>query len=263
MEQRNESKRAAPGSPFGFWRKKRIKRLPLPATFLLTISSIGLWVSGAVGAPEFSFETTSRISAQNRPIIEEALQLAMDEVKANPPARQNPYTSRAKRRVHVVLADSTDPLALQVFDHSRESAASDGSDAFTFTAATAGEGTELITFVFILVDRIFWSPTDGKQHADAYIRLLTALGHEIYGNLPTHLKLKLGVRPEPATFEERQREEIAAFKAGIAFLKRYQVSDAARAHKASFLVSALERERASLETWVHPSCPRELLKKKR
>ena len=208
---------------------------------------------GCFAAPGFAFETTRFIRRENRPVIEEALQAAMREVRALPPRTGNPFRSRVDRVVQIQLTTKQDPL---VREQVLAVADSDG-----FTATVAGRG-RLVTIIFVLTDQLFWDCETGKQRPDAYVRLINLLAHEIYGNLPNHLKLKFGFPPKPNE-EVRIREEIFAFQAGIDFLERYRKSDLMAASVAFQVEDAIARDKGKMKTWSDPGCAAQTIRQTR
>jgi len=225
-------------------------------SILKLISLVLFSGSSGWGVPTFSFELSDLVPPSSRQSIEDALQEAIRHVRALPPSQDNPFCSRKQRRVQVVVTMLRDPVAQQVYATSRESAAADDSDAFTFTVATREVPPELVTFIFLIADRLFWDPQTGRQRADGFVRLLSALGHEVYGNLPDQLKLIPGKPPLAATFEERRKDEMVAFEAGIAFLERYLASDlwaGFSAETRSDIEKALERDQQAFQTWKRAS----------
>jgi hypothetical protein len=208
---------------------------------------------GCFAAPRFAFETTRYISPGNRAPIEEAFHAAMREVRALPPRTGNPYRSRVDRVVQVQLTTTRDPL---VREQVLAVADSDG-----FTATVEGEG-HLVTIIFVLTDQLFWDCETGKQRPDAYVRLVNLLAHEIYGNLPNHLKLKFGFPPKPSQ-EVRAKEEIFAFQAGIDFLDRYLKSELMAPSVAEQVEDAIERDKAKMKTWSDPGCPARTIRQAR
>ncbi|MBY0372225.1 hypothetical protein K2X33_16205 [bacterium] len=194
--------------------------------------------------PEFTQEIASDIGAHSEAILRQTFNVAIEHVRSLAPARENPFKARSRRKVHFYIAYSHDPVATHMIERSRDTGPSDGSDAFTITSEINGE---LITYVFLLVDR-FALDEKGKQRPDAFVRLVTALAHEVYGNVADQLKLKLG---EPPIMDAAMRiaDEQRAFTASIAFLKRYKRSRLSKIVDAEHLKQAIVREEEALEFW--------------
>lgn len=211
-------------------------RLWLLILALATVSGSG------IAAPEFSFETTEEISGRNREIIEEAFSHAAGIARELPPARGNPLRSRSKRRVHFVLTNSTNAMAVK---YGRTDVY--GADAFSLTDCEVEKEDELVTYVFLLVDRIVWDEKP-EQRADGFVRMIAAIGHELYGNVPAHLKYRPG-QTFDNSYETKQKDEVVAHKAGVAFLNRLMASDHAKGLGLAHLQSALSRETEGLKAW--------------
>lgn len=208
---------------------------------------------GCLAAPRFAFEITPYISRNNEGPIIEAFQAAMGDVRALPPPIGNPFRSRVDRVVQVQLTTSEDPMVReQLLAHA-------DSDGFTGTVEGAGH---LVTIIFVLTDQLFWDSKTGKQRPDAYVRLVNLLAHEIYGNLPTHLKLKFGFPPKDNE-EVRAKEEIFAFQAGIDFLERYRKSDLMAPSVAKQVEAAIARDKVKMKTWVDQECPARTIRQAR
>jgi hypothetical protein len=208
---------------------------------------------GCFAAPRFGVEVTPYINPSNAGPIREAFQAAMEDVRALPPRTGNPFRSRVDRIVQVQLTTTKDRLVReQVLAH---------GDSDGFTATVAGSAY-LVTIIFVLADELFWDPRTGKQRPDAYVRLVNLLAHEIYGNLPGHLKLKFGFPPKDSQ-EVRIREEIFAFQAGIDFLERYRQSDLMASSVAKQVEEAIERDRVKMKTWADQQCPAQTIRQAR
>lgn len=211
-------------------------RIPL---FLLSLAMV---CGPAVAAPSFSFEATEEISSGNREVIESAFHQAFGLAKYLPPSRGNPLVSRLKRRVHFVLTVSGNSVAIKYGQTDSYLA-----DAFTLTDPQVDTEEALVTYIFLLVDRIFWDESS-HQRPDAFVRLITAIGHELYGNLPDHLK----VRPRQVfdnSYETKQKDEITAHKGGVSFLNRLMKSELSEGLDTVQLEEALAREKTALKEW--------------
>jgi len=134
-------------------------------------------------------------------------------------------------------------------------------DSDGFTATVEGTG-HLVTIIFVLTDQLFWDSDAGKQRPDGYVRLVNLLAHEIYGNLPSHLRLRLGSPPK-ASQEVRVKEELFAFQAGIDFLERYRKSDIMAPSLAKQVEEAIARDKVKMKTWSDPGCPAQTIRQAR
>jgi hypothetical protein len=213
---------------------------------------IGLFLvfNAATAAPFFIFEASRYVPSKPRAAALKKVQEAFDFVATLPPHRNPLRWEGSPRDVYVVLTTMEDPTVRPILDFSEQTAGEEGADmdSLTVTAATGGS---LRTFIFLFYDRIFIKP-NGRKEPKSYARLVTALGHEIYGNLPIQLQVVLGDRPDddPAL---RRREQISAFRASIAFLERVQSSaDLSSLPKGSaeHFAFSLESERRKLNTWL-------------
>jgi hypothetical protein len=140
----------------------------------------------ASAAPQFAYEITRFVHRASQQAILQDFQAAMQDVRALPPEKDNPFNTSVERSVQIHLTTAEDPFA--------ESEAASNPDSDAFTVTVAGKAS-LVTIIVVLVDRIFWHPETGQLLPDRYVRLLNAFGHEVYGNLPQHLPLQFGHRP--------------------------------------------------------------------
>lgn len=90
--------------------------------------------------------------------------------------------------------------------------------ADAFTTIVEGPSKRSVILVRLMWDRIMLKKENGLlcEREDAFSRLLTALGHEIYGNVRTfHSAISGGEK-----LSSQIRSEVAAFQAGIDFIDR-------------------------------------------
>ena len=103
--------------------------------------------------------------------------------------------------------------------------------------------------LWLLADKVFYDEK-GQPRPDATIRALTALSHELYGNVQTYLE-----SVENKTFEQpidRKKTEIRAFSAGIHYLERMAASDDYKTFTPKVqndIKTTIEREKKSLLSW--------------
>ncbi len=122
--------------------------------------------------------------------------------------------------------------------------------ADAFTALVEGPNRKPIILVRLMWDRIMFAEENGlySERPDAFSRLLTALGHEIYGNVRTfHSAISGSVR-----LSSQISSEIAAFRAGIDFIDRAieKIGDDPALKKTAIdLQNARGRESRDLATW--------------
>jgi hypothetical protein len=207
--------------------------------FALVLGSV------AQAGATLSFESTELIPERHRAVLEPTLRAALGYLAELAPSRLNPMRSRVQRKVHIVLSTSADPEV----ENACNQTGMYGSDALTFTTEVGGE---LVTFIFLLVDRLVFDE-EGKQRPDAFVRLLTALAHEFFGTVPSHLKLRLGKRDKTSA-EQGRLDEIAAFETSVAFLERFSKSALSNGIPSEQIAQALEREKRSLQNWIEGTC---------
>ena len=122
----------------------------------------------------------------------------------------------------------------------------EAGDAFT---VALGKGKDQQIAVFLIADRIFYD-ANSNEKPDATVRALTAMSHELYGNVQTYLEAA-----ESKSFDkpiDRKDMEIRAFKAGIDFLERFAASDKFKTMTPkiqSDVKATIEREKKGLLSW--------------
>ncbi len=181
--------------------------------------------------------------------------VAMNIVRSYPPGdSDNLFSWKGDR---AVLADKTFTLSVTMSDDpilSSYGARTPGgilpqTDAVTSLGIYgSGSGASAKITTFLIVDRVFYDEQKAER-IDSFERCVAALGHGIYGNVQSYLKMDIR-RAEPPSIEDRNRQEIAAFQAGVDFLERLTKSDKFQEFGAdvqSKFADALARERAELK----------------
>ena len=212
-----------------------------------------LFTAPLLAAPELAMDISSFVTSKGREHLNDAFYFALNHVRLLPPAEGNPFEAPTDRILHFYLTTSQDPVAPKAIAELNElTGFPQTSDAFTTTGMTPYFPGIIFTTVTLLVDKICFDPTSGAIRKDAFVRMLTALAHEIYGNVPVHLEMPDNLIPEKPTLQERRAEEITAFLAGIAFLERYLKSELLNGlfpETRGQVEQALEREKEGLASW--------------
>lgn len=124
----------------------------------------------------------------------------------------------------------------------------DGSDAGTFTHE---DGTEVGIYTFLFTDTLLTDPASGERRPDTFVRLVAALGHEIFGNVQRELETDVtrAIRITPLL---RAQQEVRAFTAGVAFLERCLAFADAQSLDATLrrqFAEAIAREKRARDGW--------------
>lgn len=135
------------------------------------------------------------------------------------------------------------------------------SDAFTMILEDHPTGPFIVRLFW---DRLMFEHNGGthKERADAFVRLVSALGHEIYGNVNNFKKMMTNNSPSMLTLTAPQSSkkyievqadlEIKAFSAGVHFLQNLITKFEKHIPEKTLndLVAAHQREKEALHTWV-------------
>jgi hypothetical protein len=127
------------------------------------------------------------------------------------------------------------------------------TDAFTMSLAKNERGP-LVTFLFW--DQLKFTEIDGKslERADAFARITTALGRELFGNV-IYLKRQMHQQKLISNKSVVANQDVLALTAGVSFIENLMKTSEKElpANIIEDFKSALDREKETLATWQFPS----------
>jgi hypothetical protein len=124
------------------------------------------------------------------------------------------------------------------------------SDAATLLIAPVDLGEQIEIVVFVFLDKMFYDDL-GKERPDGLTRLVTALAHELYGNVTFYLRMSQEEVEKPSP-DLRVKMQINASQVGVDFLERTikTLGNTPQSAKIVFdMRQALKREQLELKQW--------------
>lgn len=208
------------------------------------------WTLPVLGAT-FSLRVSDQVPEQFVEDWTHLVEVSWMTVNAYPPEKNDPFAIPFPREVEILATVSWDPF---VVPHIQDTDA----DAMTLTDSHPSSRREYKTWICLLMDRLTFD-SKSKHRRDGYARTVTALAHELYGNVPRQLLVMPSFIVMSAD-ASKEKHEVEAFEAGIAFLHRMMADKSIfgkfePSMKKDFR-DALAREEALLAGWIFKkTCP--------
>jgi hypothetical protein len=105
-------------------------------------------------------------------------------------------------------------------------------------------------WIIILVDRIFYDDKKAERK-DGFPRLVVALAHELYGNVPHYLE-ETSEKMEEMTLAYRARVQVESYKTSVRFIEELRANPRFPELPESIrtgVLALLPREKEGLRSW--------------